>query len=852
MANKSLGVLTIDVIAKTGGFVSGIEKAERASAKWREQVVKDASSASAGLAKVAGVAITAATAAGAAGFHLLKSTAKQISEIDKLSSSLKISTQDLLSWQYAAEKAGLYGNKIADIFRDIDDKIGDAVINKSGQAVKALNALGLSAVKLSELTPDQKLLVIGDALGKIKTNAEKITILESLGGDLSKLIPLFDNNNKKLKEFIKLSKDYGIAPDQKSIDDLLKIDSLFEEIEDSVRGLKIEIASGLAKVDLSAITKSFENVRNILTDPNVLNGLVQLVSKVAELGGWIVTIASKAGEIATITGNRVAAISGNVDITNSAEIQERINYLTKTISNYSKNGSLFGRLLGIDDTEKSARDELTRLYDALAKLREEQNKNNLINLPVAQATVGNGYELGLGEKNGKQKIDSGVKKLQNAYKSLELSYLRQIALIETTGRKTEEVTEFQKLQFDIADGKLAGVNEKQKVRLEQLAKELDQLKNLRKENIENLKVASYAAGLQNQNRNDAAVLNSDFVGAGLGDKARDRMRERLEIERGFLNQQHELQLQYQSGDIEKSLYDKQTAVLQEALNDRLKIQEEYYQQADEQKSDWESGLSDALMNFADNASDYYQQAADALTSVMDSATSSVSSNLYDLVTGAEDLGDAFSNAFADLGKSIIRVLADIAAQWLVYQAVQLLVGKTAQSSAATGLIANAQATSLQAQLAAYASTAAIPIVGPGLAPAAMAAAAAATIPLAAGVTTAALSGMAHDGLDRVPETGTWLLQQGERVTTAQTSAKLDATLDRVNRDAVGNRGNIYAPNINIPINGNPSDATIQLVKRAADEGAARGYRQAVNSIATGTGDLHKVLMAKTNAGRRIG
>jgi len=41
----------------------------------------------------------------------------------------------------------------------------------------------------------------------------------------------------------------------------------------------------------------------------------------------------------------------------------------------------------------------------------------------------------------------------------------------------------------------------------------------------------------------------------------------------------------------------------------------------------------------------------------------------------------------------------------------------------------------------------------------------------------ALSGMAHDGIDSVPETGTWLLQKGERVMTAETSAKLDQRLD---------------------------------------------------------------------------
>jgi len=48
-------------------------------------------------------------------------------------------------------------------------------------------------------------------------------------------------------------------------------------------------------------------------------------------------------------------------------------------------------------------------------------------------------------------------------------------------------------------------------------------------------------------------------------------------------------------------------------------------------------------------------------------------------------------------------------------------------------------------------------------------------------------GMAHSGLDKVPTTGSYLLEKGERVTTEKTSAKLDRTLDQVSRS--GNNSN---------------------------------------------------------------
>ncbi len=38
MASKSLGTLTLDLVAQTGGFIQGMDKAERASKKWRKEV----------------------------------------------------------------------------------------------------------------------------------------------------------------------------------------------------------------------------------------------------------------------------------------------------------------------------------------------------------------------------------------------------------------------------------------------------------------------------------------------------------------------------------------------------------------------------------------------------------------------------------------------------------------------------------------------------------------------------------------------------------------------------------------------------------------------------------------------
>lgn len=846
MAGKSLGTLTIDLIAKVGGFVQGMDKAERASQKWRNQVTKDAKEVSSAIISVGAAAATAAVGIGAAGLAIVKNTAQQVTESDRWAKSLKMSTQDLLSWQYAAEQAGLTGDNIADIFKDINDKVGDAVLNKSGEAAQALDTLGLSAKKLSEQSPDKQLMAISEALQKIPTQAGKTNILESLGNDLSKMLPLFDNNNEKLKQFIQLSKDFGIAPPQEDIDNLVKVNQFFQDIETSARGLKMEIASGLAKIDLSPLQSGLDDIRDVFTDPAVLQGLSDLVGEAVSLAGVVGRIAGGLGTIASYTRSRIGAVSGNYDAADERDVEQRIEYLNKR-GNQSQE-------------QKQELDFLNKRLNFLRSIKgtltSEQIEKGAKGLTSLLSDLGidnpkvNDFSLGKGESNQNQpKSRANNNSNDNAFKNRLLDLQKQAALIDTTGKKTAEITELEKLNFDISSGNLKKLSEPQKEQLRTAAKVLDARKEELRINKENAKLAEYVSGLNKQNKLVKQGYDNDLSGLSLGGKERERMHEINSIQQDYESRQEELLNQLQAGDIEESLYEKKKDALKKSLEERLQIQKDYYQESDKLRNDWESGISNSLADFVDSSSDYYQQAADAMTSILGAATDSVSEHLYDVVSGTESMGEAIKGIFADLGEAVIKALVDMAAQWIVYQGVQMLVNKTAQASAIPAMIANAQATALQAQLAAFASTAAIPIVGPGLAPAAMAAAAAVTEPMVAAISAASLSGMAHDGVDSVPETGTWLLQKGERVTTAKTSAKLDATLDRVSKDSTG--GKLPDVRISTVVNGDPDQRTLALLKETQKQAVQEALNVSANQIATGTGKIGKAMGYGWNAGRKL-
>ncbi|HAS1069228.1 TPA: phage tail tape measure protein [Enterobacter cloacae] len=659
MASKSLGTLTIDLIARIGGFVGGLSQAERASQKWRKQVKDDAKEAAVALTGFATAASAAALGVGAAGFNLLKSTSKQITESDRWAKSLKISTQELLAWQFAAEKAGVSGDQMADIFKDIGDKIGDAVLNHSGEAVDALNALGLSAEKLSKATPDKQLLAIGDALGKIGSNAEKTTILESLGNDLSKLLPLFDNNNEKLRQFIDLAKDYGIAPDPSQIEDLVKVNSIFEDMESQAKALKLEIAAGLAKVDLSQLTDSFSDIRETLTDPQVLQGLVNLVQGVAELAGWLVKGAAAAGDLSAKFAKPLVASIEIGDSMDESVIRNRLEWLANAREFSDSWVTALDRSLGQMPTTEQIDKETAALNERLKKVLENKKAQQDIfeQSKKAGSTIGNtpiSFALGQGETNGKTKPDSTLKKLESSFKSMETSYLRQIALIDTTGKKSVEVTEQQKLQFDIADGKLTGLNETQKTRLVQLASEVDRLNSVKKANEENIRLAEYVANLQRENANAASSLDADVIGAGLGDKARERMREQLDIEREFNEKREDLQRRFQSGDIKTPAeYDRYNQELDKALSVRLEKYRSHYEDLDKIQGDWLAGAQDGLANWVDTSSDYYSQVSGLVGNTLDGLVD----NMADALNGNKaDWADWANSVLSELQKVLLRAI----------------------------------------------------------------------------------------------------------------------------------------------------------------------------------------------------
>ena len=157
--------------------------------------------------------------------------------------------------------------------------------------------------------------------------------------------------------------------------------------------------------------------------------------------------------------------------------------------------------------------------------------------------------------------------------------------------------------------------------------------------------------------------------------------------------------------------------------------------------------------------------------------------------GTATAEDAMKNLVVSVGQNMAQMIADMIAQWMAYHIMQAIVGKTTQASEATAMSLNAVAMSQMAGLAAFASTAAIPIVGPAAAPAAMLAALAITTPVAAGISalsTMAVAARAQGGQVRGGES--YLVgERGPELLTMGTSGRI-ASNDSLKNAVGGNSG----------------------------------------------------------------
>lgn len=846
MASRSLGTLTLDLIARIGGFTGPMDQASRASQKRMAEIKKSADA----VGKAVGTAFAAVPAIVTG---LVTSSALAAKEITNLSKLAGLSATEFQRYAAAASTVGIEQDKLSDIFKDTNDKVGDFLATGGGELKNFFEIIapkvGVTAEQFRKLNSADALQLYVKSLEKANVSQAQMTFfMEAIADEATALVPLLSNGGKKFKELGDAAQAAGMVMDEQTISSAgefsIKLTEIGQYASSAKTALAAEFMPVLAQLakDFSDTSKQAGGLRNVVQE--FAGDFVEVTAISASLADGIGRVFKAAAYGAASSFSSVMAYFRSIGATantalgaitfgdTSAEFKESAAKMSaEALINARAANTMFLELA--EELDKPWAGDKIRGYVKEAKKAAAELRG------TTQVVAPEGGFVGQtdAQKAAAKSAEAAAKKISQAFESTEEGYQRQIELINTTSDKRKDATEVEKLAFEVSGGKLKGINSQQQKRLEGLAAELDALKKIQQAEEDGKKLASFRSSVNEDYLTAKNGFDQELAGAGQGDKYRERLQERLAIEEDFNRQRRDLVLQHNTGDLSDELFKEETKLLGDALAARLELQNSYYSRLDEAQSNWMDGVSDAWQNFADQAQNYSALAADATTSVLGSARSELSGFMSDVATNSADAGDALMDMITGFAKAGINALADMAAQWLIYQAVQMMTGKAAQTSAGMALVGNAQATAFQAQLAAYASTAAIPVYGPALAPAAAFTAAAATAPMVAGVSSAALMGMAHDGIDNIPREGTWLLDGGERVLNPNQNRDLTQYL-RNAADAGSGGGRSGGITINAPI-------TVQAQPGMSDEAARRQAGAISESV---TEQIRDVIHRETQQG----
>lgn len=715
---RSLGTLTLDLVAKTAGFTQGMTKAERDSAKWRKSVERDA--------KKVGTAIGIGVAAAVTGLTALVGVQiKQADEARKTAQAVGLTTEAFTALTFAAGQSGVEQAKLTSGLSRFNRSILEAA---SGVATykDSFDALGVTVTDASgELKSGEDILdEIADRFQDLPDGVAKSALaLEIFGRAGAQLIPLLNSGSEGIAALTSQAEALGLVIG----DETAKQAELFNDSLAVLGALGTGVGRQIAADLLPQLSQLTADLADAATNGDILTqvsgkltGAVRQVAAAAvgvvaafdlagrAIGGFGATVVDSVEDInfTLLALNPGAALSQALvkNFSKSDSVaKEAVKDLDATAQEYA---DLINKILNPPELSGDTEAKITSLAGILESLRGETRQTKTEAEKLADA------------------VAKQIEELQFQAETVGLTAEQvKIYKLETMG-----ATEAQ-IQAAAAALETVSAYEQQAEAAKAAAEEQANINKQAQGIFESLRTEEEAIRSSYERRRDIILENTEITG-----NAR--------------------------ADLLKRLEEKTNAELEE-LN--AGFWERYLKAAEENLTNLDRLSADLISNVAQ----------------------SFGKTIEDIVFDAKSLDEALYDLAQGFLRSTVNALAQLAAEWVAYQAVQIAVGKTAQVSSANTQIANAQAASSMAALNAFASTAAIPITGPVLAPAAAAAAQAATLPYVANVAASALAGIAHDGLMSVPQTGTYLLEKGERVTTSETSAKMDSMIDEARQGGMG-------------------------------------------------------------------
>lgn len=840
MSIRSLGSLTLDLVLKTGNFLEPLNRTGRLTERQMRKLKRDAKEAAGGIAAMT----AAASAAGISVVAFTNNAAQNAKELKNQASVANSTVEEFQRMAFGSRDVGIEQEKLSDILKDVNDRIGDFAATGGGPMADFFENIapkvGVTADAFRNLSGPQALQLYYDSLEKANLSQADLTFyLEAMASDTTALIPLLRDGGRGFSDMADEADRLGIVLSTDQVAALDEFGKKFDSVNSIISTGSAAIAAEMAPA-LSDMADELINVATAFNDGDYeqqIDVLMRIGSVAAGAAGayaayrtavatatiaqWAFNASISANPIGAAVVLLGAAAGGlfafrdELGLTSDVlkDAKDDVSALTGSIEGLTQ-AQLENKKIPLVAGLVEARMEAASLAAEIGQLEERQRSENIRfqgrpGAATAQINGGIGGSGGLAADLAKQqalaqafgdelqKIDQMMAELGNSRSPSDPpgsdssggsnaaadAIEKQVAALQlqaaTLGMAEEELVLYKLAQDGATDAQILAARGALEAvsAYEASEKAADDYRAL----VDSLRTAEEQLTEQVYER--LTVLDAANVAAGEYAEAAAKIADAAFVdapEYGGLD----ATIGGPFGELDK--IDEAEEKLQEWYTTQLEMLEQFRSERADLNEQWDE-QERALKEEHENELERIEKA-----------------RMLTQMAGAESL-------FGDLAGMTKQFAGE---QSGIYKA--MFAAEKAFAIASSIM-------SIQQGIAA---AAALPF--PANIPA-MATVAAATAGLVSNIQGTNLVGMAHDGMDYVPETGTWLLEKGEKVTTASTSAKLDATLARVESqmNRPGDSGGSGAGGNGLVINVDARGASDPAATKRAVEDAVR---QALNEV----------------------
>jgi len=231
-----IGALRANLSLNSAQFEKGLKNARRSLGKARADMQR--------IATGAGIAGAALGAMGAQAVSAAR-------DVDRLSKVANTTPKQLQRWSAATRTVGLDQEKLSDILRDVNDRVGDFMATGGGPMADFFENIapkvGVTAAQFEKLSGPEALQLYVSSLEKAGVSQQQFTFyMEAMASDATLLLPLLRNNGKEMARLGDAAEEAGAVMSNTAIANLVKMGETSDRIRDSFVAMRGEVAGALA------------------------------------------------------------------------------------------------------------------------------------------------------------------------------------------------------------------------------------------------------------------------------------------------------------------------------------------------------------------------------------------------------------------------------------------------------------------------------------------------------------------------------------------------------------------------------------------------------------------------------